>query len=295
MRGVFLFFIAAPARVVLPVGGRPLRVFVAAGWHGREWATSELSRALERCAAANATRSEWRFVHEVGPWSARRARTPSGACTRTNERGVDLNRNFLPPLNCTRHSQGRRGGEEYGGERPFSEAETRAVRDALLEFEPDVALFLHTGDDAIVLPYDACFEMPAEPLHTRQVKLARKLAEAVGGVRRLGAGLPTMYPAEGTAMDWAYEHARVPFVYTLETYRTPQACADDSLLQKATDAMTPEECERTFVPRSDRACARSDLAGYLARWTRLVDAVEALLHDPADRRTLDRWLSEATR
>ena len=51
-----------------------------------------------------------------------------------------------------------------------------------------------------------------------------------------------------------------------------------------------------FVPNEPTSqpspvCARSDLAGYLARWTRLVDAVEALLHDTADRRTLDRWLS----
>jgi protein MpaA len=61
------------------------------------------------------------------------------AGTRTNARGVDLNRNFGSGWEAS----GEPGDPEYSGPRPFSEREARVARSLIRRLRPDVTLWFH--------------------------------------------------------------------------------------------------------------------------------------------------------
>jgi protein MpaA len=59
--------------------------------------------------------------------------------TRTNGRGVDLNRNF----GWHWHPIGRRGDLQYSGAGPLSEPETRLLVEAIERIRPSVTIWFH--------------------------------------------------------------------------------------------------------------------------------------------------------
>lgn len=59
--------------------------------------------------------------------------------TRTNARGVDLNRNFATGWQPI----GASGDPEYSGPRPFSEPESRIARELIRKVRPDVTIWFH--------------------------------------------------------------------------------------------------------------------------------------------------------
>jgi len=66
--------------------------------------------------------------------------------TRTNARGVDLNRNFASGW----RPAGAPGDEEHSGTRPFSEPETRIARRLIDELRPDITIWFHQQGEAMV-------------------------------------------------------------------------------------------------------------------------------------------------
>ncbi len=127
------------------VNGRPLRmhvfgdapnpVLIFAGIHGSEPASTALARRL-----VQHLRSNGRLPHEHGV-AVLPAANPDGlaARTRTNTRGVDLNRNF-PAQNwkLTRPS------DTHGGPRPQSEPETDALVHAVRSMAPSCIVSIHS-------------------------------------------------------------------------------------------------------------------------------------------------------
>jgi hypothetical protein len=283
-----------------------LRVFVACGFHGREWATVELCSEWQRLASSSSASSdvEWIIVPSVNEYGVREARVKAHYCSRLNRNQVDLNRNFPYERTVAQcdypydfyermRTSSAIGSEEYGGPFAFSERETVRLDREIRRHQPiDIALFVHTGEEAIVMPRDACFSTASEPLYTRQLKLAQLLAGTVN-VTRVGPGLVVMYPALGTASDYAFDVLRIPFVYTLETYRYGGGGADaddvERVLKTPTANMTVDECEKTFVP--------SDMQAYLARWNKLFHAIHTGLGraDRKDGRVIRRWIDEFRR
>jgi N-acetylmuramoyl-L-alanine amidase len=68
--------------------------------------------------------------------------------TRRNAHGVDLNRNFsVDWKGGVSHSSGY-----YPGPRPFSEPESRAVRDLVLQLRPKVSIWLHQPWNGVLAP-----------------------------------------------------------------------------------------------------------------------------------------------
>lgn len=108
----------------------PRKVLVVGAIHGNERAGVAVSRRLRHARPPRGT--ELWLIDDVNPDGAQ-------ANNRQNARGVDLNRNF---------SVGWRGGGRpfdtfYAGSEPFSEPESRAVRDLTLRIRPRVTVWYH--------------------------------------------------------------------------------------------------------------------------------------------------------
>lgn len=82
--------------------------------------------------------------------SARRAVEDGDLCRRKTLTEVDLNRNW--PAAWRGASQ--RGAEEYGGAAPFSEPQSRALRDLARRLMPVAYANVHSGEWAIYVPWD---------------------------------------------------------------------------------------------------------------------------------------------
>ncbi len=306
----------AAAAVAAPLPGDersgPLRVLVACGWHGREWATVRLCEAWQRrveelrahtIAEVRPSWVEWRFIHAVNKDGVRIAQQEGHACHRGNAAGVDLNRNFPPIKACPDGTEPRapryltragRDAEEYPGPAPESERETLEYEAEVRAFAPDMVLLVHTGTEGILLPYDACFEPAPSDVFLRQKAIANRMARAArvdpGRVGTLSNKIG--YAAVPTAADWTFAEADAPFTFTLETYLTPAKCdAGARVRQLKTANMSDDECTLTFVPHHPETC-RVDLEHYVKRWLPLVDAVERLTHGDKDRKTLEAWLDK---
>ncbi len=315
---LILLFLSIPASVSAIFGSTPafvdgheeipkgpLKVFVACAFHGREWATETLCRAWEDEVKRIASPwVEWKFIHNVNPMGCKIARDSYNAgCHRGNSRGVDLNRNFPPIKRCPNGNEPSmpgwvtrlsRDAEEYPGEFPFSESESSNMGHELRRFAPDLALFVHTGAEAIILPFDACFEPVPSELTNAQYSVAHHIGKAVGIKKKdIGTGTTKLgYRSVGTAMDWACAEMDVPLAFTLETYRVPAECPEAKRLRSmATANMTHQDCKQVFVPH-DSHCTGVDLKGYAMRWLPLVDAITQLASDESNRVILSRWIKK---
>lgn len=291
----------------------PVRVYVACGFHGREWATVDLCEAMKRRVEELQQRAtvdrpfwtDWYFDTNVNPDGVRAARSePGRECQRGNSRGVDINRNF-PPIKCPFGAAPARppfmrmvgrDAEDYPGAAPLSEYESRQVVAHIREFRPDIALFIHTGTVGLMLPYDSCFEPAGTTDVLRMTEIAGRIADVVGiDKTKIAKSTTRMSPAVGTATDYAFEDMGVPFAFTVETYELPSKCdGAHDLLRKASSKYTAEECVKAFVPHSaSNNCRRPDIAGYIAKWVKLVDGVERTVSmDPKERAILASWLEK---
>ena len=128
------------------------RVLVIGGIHGDELSSAGLvfhwiARALDTPAGM-----DWRFVPAVNPDGLLLPRP-----TRTNARGVDLNRNFPTPR-WDREAQTywiertRRDKRRYPGPKALSEPESRFVVDTMARWKPDLIVSVHAP--YAVLDYD---------------------------------------------------------------------------------------------------------------------------------------------
>lgn len=120
------------------------RVLVIGGIHGDELASvSIVFDWIERLAKQNAQRVHWRITPSMNPDGL--LDRPS---TRTNARGVDLNRN-LPTHEwedtALRYWVERTGRSErrYPGPSALSEPETQWLTEELQRFQPDVIVAVH--------------------------------------------------------------------------------------------------------------------------------------------------------
>ncbi|HWC26879.1 MAG TPA: DUF2817 domain-containing protein, partial [Solirubrobacteraceae bacterium] len=160
----------AARRIGRRAGAR--RVLVVGAIHGDEGAGRAVVRALARAGAPGG--AELWLVSTVNPDGSRRR-------TRTNARGVDLNRNF--PHGWRRSAPGR---GDHGGPRPLSEPETRAVRRLILRVRPRLTIWFHQPWGQVLAPCRG----PA-PLQRRYATVARLPLK-----RCRGSDLP------GTATRW---------------------------------------------------------------------------------------------
>jgi predicted deacylase len=118
-------------------GSGPRTVLVLGGIHGDETRSVEVARFLADYLAANSEALAGKTVAVLVNAN------PTGAAnrTRTNARGVDLNRNF-PASNWRPGTLGRR---DFPGPAPASEPETQAILRATELLRPACIISLHTA------------------------------------------------------------------------------------------------------------------------------------------------------
>lgn len=130
----------------LHIGSPTGRQFIATyAIHGREWITARL--ALKHIKTGLSAGGGWviPLVNPDGATICEELRP----MWKANARGVDLNCNFDAEWGSGRLNVKMRGSENCIGDKPFSEAETIALRDFTLKVRPYVTFSFHTKGEEI--------------------------------------------------------------------------------------------------------------------------------------------------
>ncbi|VDM22977.1 unnamed protein product [Wuchereria bancrofti] len=137
-------------------------------------------------------------------------------------RGVDLNRNFDFHFKESGSSDDP-CAEIYQGKAPFSEPETRAVRDAIMSNRYrgriDAFITLHTYSQLWIHPYGHrkdTYPGDIQDLYKVGKNATDALSKLYGTKYIVGSGADTLYPASGGSEDWAKQTAGIKYVYLLE-------------------------------------------------------------------------------
>ncbi len=118
---------------------------------------------------------------------------------KANARGVDLNVNFDAKWGTGALNATIVGDENYIGCKPFSERETRAIRDFTLDVKPDMTVSYHSKGEEIYYKFHQ--RLKAE---LRDCRLAKK-------VKRLtGYKIKDTPNSAGGYKDWCIEKLKIP-------------------------------------------------------------------------------------
>uniref|UniRef100_A0A1I7Y5P2 ShKT domain-containing protein n=1 Tax=Steinernema glaseri TaxID=37863 RepID=A0A1I7Y5P2_9BILA len=137
-------------------------------------------------------------------------------------KGVDLNRNFDFHFKEAGSSDDP-CSEIYQGKTPFSEPESRAVRDAILSNRYrgriDGFITLHTYSQIWIHPYGHrrdSYPGDIQDLYQVGKRATNALSKLYGTKYIVGSGADTLYPASGGSEDWAKQTGAIKYVYLLE-------------------------------------------------------------------------------
>ncbi|XP_059634229.1 metallocarboxypeptidase A-like protein TRV_02598 [Cornus florida] len=216
------------------------RMLLTFGQHGRELITSELALRILSIL------SEEQFLPNMDPISlnntldrllikvvpmenlnGRKIVEEGDLCERRNGRGVDLNRNWS--VDWGKKEKDYDPYEENPGVSPFSEPETQIMRKLAISFEPHIWVNVHSGMEALFMPYDHKNTTPNGFFSHRMKSMLEKLNHMhCEGRCMVGSGGGSVgYLAHGTATDYMYDIASVPMAFTFEIYGDGTASAKD--------------------------------------------------------------------
>lgn len=120
--------------------------------------------------------------------------------------GVDWNRNFSVGYGLG--SSGSTNSDTYRGTSPFSEAETRAIRDFVNDHPRIVAhVDVHSYSQLILYPWGYTFDPVPGPDGAAMARLAEKMSDTIlstNGEFYVPEPGSSLYIAGGTSMDWTF-------------------------------------------------------------------------------------------
>ena len=214
-----------------------IRLLLNFGEHGRELISPEIALRLLEALCEGDTRSALLksygidlepFEHILGQTVFKiipmenpggRALVEQGElCERKNGRGVDPNRNWA--VHWGHKEIDYDPSEEFPGSKPFSEPESAMLRMLAEEFSPHVWLNVHSGMQAMFLPYDHKNEVPEGAAAAATLAILEGLNRKMcKGVCAVGPGGKTVgYLAHGTATDYMHDELKIGLVMTWEVY-----------------------------------------------------------------------------
>ncbi|OMP08229.1 Peptidase M14, carboxypeptidase A [Corchorus olitorius] len=193
-------------------------------------------------------------------------------------RGVDLNRNWS--VDWGKKEKDYDPYEENPGTAAFSEPETQIMRKLALSFDPHVWVNVHSGMEALFMPYDHRNTTPVG-LPSHQMRLLLEELNKVHCHKRciIGSGGGSVgYLAHGTATDYMYDVVRVPMAFTFEIYGDSSASTKD--------------CFKMFNP-VDHTTFKRVLNDWSAAFFTIFKLVPHQLdvHSKAALANLDKWVS----
>ncbi|CAH0764368.1 unnamed protein product [Diatraea saccharalis] len=232
-----------------PNAGNPI-IFIDAGIHAREWAAPAMALYIIHRLTnhPDGRRKElegvdWYILPVVNPdgyeftrsSKANRLWRKTRSKTSTNCLGVDGNRNYGYKWAVSGVSKDPCNKETYAGPKPFSEPETRMVRNVMMQYGQRMKLYvsLHSYGQYLVYPWGYTGDfLPKE--WQKLDKMAKRVSAAVqsaGGApfKVLSAG--KWYAAAGGSDDFAFGAIGVPYSYTMELTDGYEFVFPESLLR----------------------------------------------------------------
>jgi len=208
--------------------GKPA-IFIDGGIHAREWISPATVTYIMKEFLENPdkyskilSKLDLYFVPLANPdgyefsrrsdrlWRKNRSHKERGKCA-----GVDLNRNFSYKWGGKATSNNQ-CSENYRGPKPFSEPESRALRDFILARRRNIKMYLtfHNYGQMILYPwgYDRVDARDSAELH----RMGTVGARAMGRHFKVGSAAKVIYEAAGTSFDWAKGGAGIKYSYTIE-------------------------------------------------------------------------------
>ncbi|KAL5778356.1 hypothetical protein ACOSP7_011282 [Xanthoceras sorbifolium] len=216
------------------------RILLSFGQHGRELITSELALRILSIL------SEEQFLSNMDPTSSnsvldklvikvvpmenmngRKLVEDGDLCERRNGRGVDLNRNWS--VDWGKKEKDYDPHEENPGTAPFSEPESQMMRKLAISFDPHIWVNVHSGMEALFMPYDHKNTTPDGLPSERMRRLLEELNKVHCQKRcMIGSGGGSVgYLAHGTATDYMFDVVRVPMAFTFEIYGDAETSSKD--------------------------------------------------------------------
>jgi len=225
------------------------RVLINFGEHGREVITTEVSMAFLSALASPGARASILSKFDVPAYvsseltdilsrtiikvipventNGRRMVEHGKLCERKNGRGVDPNRNW--GVDWGKKEADYDPNEEYPGKFPFSEPEALLLRDTATRFKPDMFLNIHSGMEAMFVPWDHRLDIDygvnvnatLDMLHEINSKFCGEQCAVGSGGKEVG------YLAHGTVTDYMHEVVGVPISSTWEIYGDLHADFED--------------------------------------------------------------------
>lgn len=136
-------------------------------------------------------------------------------CKRTNEDGVDLNRNF----GDEHRAEEKRGDETNSGPSGFSEPESKMLKSLVDDERPDIYLSIHSGAYLLGTPYGYTRDSTPDNEENMMDVLAPISEKYCEGNCPYGNLAELIhYDSPGCDIDYVSEKLRTPYVFTWEIY-----------------------------------------------------------------------------
>ncbi|KAL1189329.1 hypothetical protein V5N11_019208 [Cardamine amara subsp. amara] len=216
------------------------RILLTFGQHGRELITSELAfrilsilseeQFLPKQNGVTMNNTLDKLVIKLVPienLNGRKRVEAGDLCERRNGRGVDLNRNW--GVDWGKKEKDYDPSEENPGTAPFSEPESQIMRKLALSFDPHIWINVHSGMEALFMPYDHKNITPVGLPSKKMRALLEQLNKFHCHNRcMIGCGGGSVgYLAHGTATDYIYDVVKAPMAFTFEIYGDNETSSRD--------------------------------------------------------------------
>lgn len=177
-------------------------------------ASSLLQADVQAAAAAVLGFSELKVVVNANPLG--RAKVESGDfCWRTNEDGVDLNRNWGEHFDAMPENA---HPETNPGPSGFSEPETKILRDVATEFDPTLFLTVHSGALLLGTPHGYSKSTPSESEEKKMLDVLAPISDKYCDCPYGSLAELVGYEAPGNAIDYVFDDLHAPYSFTWEIY-----------------------------------------------------------------------------
>lgn len=174
------------------------KLIVQSSIHAREYITAYLTLKLIKRSEKYLKFGSVYFVPILNPDGVKIALNEN-PLYKANARGVDLNVNFDARWGTGEKNIREKASENYIGKKPFSERESRAIRDFTLSIKPDLTISYHSKGEEIY------YEFFQSPFYKERDKGIAKIVSDCTGYK-----IKSTLNSAGGYKDWCIEKLKIP-------------------------------------------------------------------------------------